>query len=215
MYNIDELASLKRNDIDSLKSLISLQKINERLPYRPDAATLLRRASFYASTNNLDFLVDIENTRWLVFEVREIIRDYSSTMNVNDIWTQAFALYKDPMYNDQLTNEEAEKQGISNKDFDASSVEDEAIRKYFKVCLWSEGDFYTTLDIMQQLTLKYPLQKFSKIGIGKAMKRMGFKADRKIVNGNRVRGFYAKMIQGEYQTEKNVNELFDDKEKPF
>lgn len=219
IYNIDELASLKRNDIDSLKSLISIDKINERLPYAASSVTLKRRSSFFASTNNTDFLVDIENTRWLVFEVQEILRAYSSEMNVDDVWTQAYALYLDSQFNDQLTKEESDSQAKLNKTFEASSAEDEAIKKYFKVCSKEMGDFYSTFDVVQELTIKYPSQKFNTTGVSKAMMRIGFLRGRKIINGNRQRGFFAKLEQGDYKedvTSIAQQEIFlPDNSKPF
>ncbi len=198
-YNIDELASLKKIDIDGLKSLISIDKINERLPYGSSAVTMRRRANFFASTNNMQFLVDIENTRWLVFELITIDRKYSQTIPIDQVWAQAYALYNDPEFNDQLTQEESEIQEGENKGFNYQSPEEEAIKMHFRVCDRSQGSFYSTFDIMNHLNEMYPKAKFSSIGIGRAMKNIGFIDGRKVINGKKQRGFYAEMIKGDYQ----------------
>ena len=208
-YNIDELASLKKNDIDSLKSLVSIDKISERLPYGSTAITMKRRGNFLASTNNLDFLVDIENTRWLVFEILNIDRDYSKTIDIHKVWAQAYALYKDANFDDQLSKSESEIQGNNNKDFNYSSPEEEAIRKHFKVSNKQMGQFYSTFDVQHHLSCIYPSQKFNSISIGRAMKICGFVEGRKKVNGQRQRGYYAEMIKGAYE-----DDLTDEK-KPF
>ena len=219
IYNIDELASLNKNDIDSLKSLISIDKINERLPYAASSTTLIRRSSFFASTNNTDFLVDIENTRWLVFEVQEILRGYSSTMNVHDIWKQAYALYLDSSFNDQLTKEESQTQQKSNNLFEYSSNEEEAIAKVFGLCEKSEGIFFSTFDIINELTLRFPVQKFNANSVSRTLKKLGFKRDRKRINGNQIRGYYVKISNGKYEEDVcliNQKEIFVNEEnKPF
>jgi len=215
-YNIDELASLRKNDIDSLKSLISIDKINERLPYGSSAVTMRRRANFFASTNNTQFLVDIENTRWLVFDLQKIDRAYSKTMDVDQVWAQAYHLFKDPEFNDQLTQEESEIQAGENKGFNYQSPEEEAIKMHFKVSN-ADGSFYSTFDIMVHLNEMYPKASFSSIGIGRAMKNIGFKDGRKVINGKKQRGFYAEMIKGNYSDDAgDQKNLFDDDgKKPF
>lgn len=212
MYNIDELASLRKMDIDALKSLISLMKINERLPYGQSSVTMFRRANFWASTNNMNFLTDTENTRWLVFELEDIDRAYSTTINVNDIWRQAYALYKDPSFDDQLTKEEENEQAKVNTDFNYQSIEEEAIKKHFKVVKnEGEGSFYSTLDIISRLTDSYPKSNFKVAQTSVAMKNLGFLYGQKRINGKRQRGYYAEMITGNYTSDTcatNGNTLF-------
>lgn len=202
MYNIDELASLRKNDEAGLKSLVSLQKINERLPYGQSAVTMFRRVNFFASANDKNFLTDTENTRWLIFELQGIDRDYSSIMNVNDVWRQAYALYKDPNFNDQLTKEEESEQANLNVDFNFQSIEEEAIKKHFKVVKnEGEGDFFSIFDIVNELSIKHPNQKFNTVQMGRAMKNLDFLSGRKSINKKQQRGYFAKMVTGSYQAD--------------
>lgn len=199
IYNIDELASLRKLDIDALKSLISSDKITERLPYGTSAVTMKRRANFFASTNNTQILTDTENTRWLVFELLGIDRGYSSSIDIHDVWAQAFALYRDEEYSDQLSKDEENLQEGVNKEFNVTSPEDEAIKSHYKVCADGEGHFYSVFDITNALIEKYPSFKFNTVAVGKSMKNIGFLDGRKTINGQRVRGYYAKNTLGEYK----------------
>lgn len=198
-YNIDELASLRKIDVDALKSLISIDKIAERLPYGSTAVTMRRRVNFWSSTNNTEFLTDTENTRWLVFELLDIDRAYSKTIDINKVWAQAYALYKEPNYNDQLTKDEEKIQEATNKDYNVQSVEDEVIKKHYRVCQRGEGDFYSTFDILDWLTGMYPKLKLNTVAIGRALKNLGFIDGRKTINGKQQRGFYADQKQGVYK----------------
>ena len=70
LINLDELETLKKNDIGSLKTIMTLDHENLRPPYGRYSAYLKRRASFVGSINNTDFLNDATGSRrFLVFEV--------------------------------------------------------------------------------------------------------------------------------------------------
>jgi hypothetical protein len=210
IYNIDELASLRKLDIDALKSLISSDKITERLPYGSSAVTMRRRSNFFASTNNTQILTDTENTRWLVFELLGIDRDYSDNIDINDVWAQAFALYRDPSFSDQLDREEEQQQAGVNKNFNAESIEEQAIKAQFKVVEQGEGFFYSIFDLVNHLNISYTSQKFNSVAVGKAMKIIGFKDGRKSINNQRQRGYYVLRAQGDYKedTTEGINKQF-------
>jgi hypothetical protein len=208
IYNIDELASLRKLDQDALKSLISSDKITERLPYGTSAVTMKRRANFFASTNNRGILTDTENTRWLVFELLGIDRKYSQEIDIHKVWSQAFALYRDEEYSDQLTKDEEHTQEGTNKDFNAETPEDEAIKSHYKICKEGEGEFYSVFDITVHLASAYPSFKFSAIAVGRTMKLSGFADGRKTLNGQRVRGYYAKKNIANYKEDNGQTKAF-------
>ena len=87
LINMDELATLSKTEINSLKSLISKDKINVRLPFARRTSVHPRRANFIGSTNNDEFLTDeTGSVRWLCFEIEgtlnfdyKIIIDFGST----------------------------------------------------------------------------------------------------------------------------------------
>lgn len=208
IHNIDELGGIGKKNIDSLKSLISSDKISERLPYGSSAVTMRRRVNYFASTNNRGILTDTENTRWLVFELLGIDRKYSKEIDIHAVWSQAFALYRDPEYNDQLTKGEEDIQEGVNRDFNAESPEEEAIKAHYKVVEAGEGNFYSVFDITNELVQKYPSFKFNTVAVGRSMKNIGFKDGRKTINGQRVRGYFAKPTLGEYKEDTNQTKAF-------
>lgn len=208
IHNIDELGGISKKNIEALKSLISIDKISERLPYGATAVTMKRRVNYFASTNNRGVLTDTENTRWLMFDLIGIDRKYSQEINVHQIWTQAYALYKDPNFSDQLNKAEEETQEGTNKNFNAETAEEEAIKSHYKVCAKGEGDFYSVFDITNALTEKYPSFKFNTVAVGRSMKNIGFLDGRKTLNGQRVRGYFAKATIGEYKEDTGQTKAF-------
>lgn len=204
IYNLEELASLSNIDVNRLKSIISTAVIKERKAYARDVIEQPRRANFFGSTNKTEFLTDTENTRWLCFNLDSIDWGYKKEVDINKVWAQAYALYNDPTFDDQLTKEEAQLRDGKNKDYEINDYEKELIKRNFKVCEPGEGDFYTNADIVDALSADGTKRIESRF-IGKNMVQLGFKRDVRKVNGHTVRGYFAKKIIGNY-----VNE-----EKPF
>ena len=82
IINIDELSVMSKIDVNTLKSFISKNTINARLPYDRKSSLMHRTASFCGSTNRSDFLTDeTGSVRWQIFEVLEI----NQSINFSDI----------------------------------------------------------------------------------------------------------------------------------
>jgi len=192
--NLDELAGMSKMDINKVKSLISQSVVRERRPHARQATTMVRRASFWATTNESEFLIDTVNTRWLVFEVEGIDwKGYTSTLNVHQIWAQAYYAYTHDV-DFELTDEEADKQQRGNKEFEAAEIEKELIKQYFS----SEGStsFYAKPDIINKLQENSTVKLNAKF-VAKQMRQLGFKETVRKINGHSIRGFMAQMIKGQ------------------
>lgn len=217
IYNIEELSDMKNTDVNRLKAMISQAIIKERKPYAHDVEPVVRRCSFFGSTNNSQFLTDTENTRWLCFNVKNINWNYSK-VDIHGVWSQAFALFQQG-FDDQLSEDENTHQQQRNKEHEVSDVGKELIAKYFQPC--SKFDisarFYTVADVVQQLTFHTDGGvKFNDRLIGKNMIQLNFTPDRKRINGNIVRGYYAKEIKGQYlDTDGTIPEQTEKSELPF
>ena len=71
--HLDELETLKSNDISAIKSFITRQRISLRSAYGRYKSNYIRRASFLGSVNDDKFLTDTTgNRRWLVFKTFKI-----------------------------------------------------------------------------------------------------------------------------------------------
>jgi hypothetical protein len=79
------------------------------------------------------------------------------------------------------------------------------------------AQFYTIADIVQQLTYHTDGRvKFNDRLIGKNMIQLNFNPDRKRINGNIVRGYYAKEIKGNYSdTDEKIEIIKEENELPF
>jgi len=198
IYNLEELASLSNIDINRLKSIISMASIKERKAYARDAIEQPRRANFFASTNKTEFLTDTENTRWLCFNMESINWGYTTEVDIHKVWSQAYALYKDPKFSDQLTKEEAQARDAKNKNYEINDYEKELIKRHFKICLENEGEFYSNADILEILQEDGSKNLNSRF-IGKNMVQLGFNRGIRKINDHTVRGYFAKRTTESYK----------------
>ncbi len=177
IINMDELATLNKTELNALKSFISKDKINVRLPYERKAVLLPRRANFIASTNKDEFLTDeTGSVRWLCFELKDKIDfTYKEKIDIDNIWRQAYTLYNDN-FQYQLTPEEIIENEAANRKFQITGAEYDLIPRYY-----SPGDdcqtsiFLTATEILSAISKLHPELKVSPINIGKALAYLGYK----------------------------------------
>lgn len=198
IYNLEELASLSNVDVNRLKSVISTATIKERKAYAVNAVEQPRRANFFGSTNKTEFLTDTENTRWLCFNLINIDWNYKKKIDINKVWAQAFALYGDENFDDQLSEEETKLRDIKNKDYEINDYEKELIKRHFVVCEKHEGVFFSNADILDALQIDGG-KKLENRFIGKNMIQLGFLRGTKTLNGHKVRGYFVKKRISEYR----------------
>ncbi len=199
IINLDELSILSKADINSLKSILSKEKNKVRKPYAKTATTAPRRANFFGSTNKTEFLNDESGSvRWLCFELTAQINwDYKKDLCIDDIWRQAYYLYKNN-FNYQLTPEEIKENEIVNQNYQETTPEIELIQKHFTPgTKEAHQKFYQTTEFFNILTQKYPNMRFSVNNIGKALKMLGFKRCSKRFEGFPIKGYYINYINVE------------------
>jgi len=192
IYNLEELSSLKNVEVNSLKAIISKAAVKERRPYGKMEVESPRRCNFFGSTNKEEFLTDDVNTRWLCFTIDNIDFDYSKDVDMNQVWAQAFSLYKTG-FDYQLTKEEREIRETDNKNFEVRSNESELITKYFTVVKSAakHAEFMSSTDIslfiqnMEKRNL--PMNRYA---IGRAMSQLGFVKGKRRINGVQSRGYW-------------------------
>jgi predicted P-loop ATPase len=176
IINMDELATLSRTDLNSLKSFLSKDSINVRLPYEARVSIKPRRANFVGSTNKDEFLTDeTGSVRWLCFELTDNINfDYSKDININDIWRQAYSLYKSG-FPYQLTTEEIAENEKANKQYFVNTPEMDLIPKLYRPATKEKHDeFLNSTDIQNQISIQFPHIRLTAQAIGKALVSLGF-----------------------------------------
>ncbi|MGN6802380.1 MAG: VapE domain-containing protein [Ginsengibacter sp.] len=175
LINLDELSSLAKHEINSLKALFSKDIINERLPYERKASIIHRVASFIGSTNMSEFLTDeTGSVRWLCFEIKEIDWRYKREVNINRCWAQAVGMIKDGIPA-ELNREEIEENEARNAKFQQRSTEAEIIPNFLAPGKETDpdADFMTASDVLIYLS-GFTSIRFSKVSIGRAMPICGF-----------------------------------------
>lgn len=159
IINLDEIDRLYRQDQKNIKSWISKDSVKARRPYAIKQERMSRRASFFGTANEDDFLTDeTGSVRYVVFRLNDKAKEpsinqrYNTEIDINNIWTQAYALFIDSDFNHNLTREETEQNQRENELFKHYTPEMELIGKYF-----SPGgpdnhtDFLTATEITERI----------------------------------------------------------------
>lgn len=175
LINLDELSSLAKHEINSLKSLFSKDLINERLPYDRKNSIIHRVASFIGSTNMAEFLTDeTGSVRWLCFEIKSIDWKYAKIIDINKVWSQAFWMIKEGLESD-MNKHDIEENEKRNAKFQQLSSEAEIIPQFLKPA--AENDFaavfLTSTEILMYF-LSFTSIRLNKVMIGRAMPLCGF-----------------------------------------
>ena len=181
IINLDELANISKHDINQLKSYLSTQWVKVRPPYGEKPIRTPRRASFFGSTNDTEFLTDrTGNVRWVCFEIESI--NYSvetgyRSLNINDLWAEAYYLYKKGA-SGELTSDETKANELANQNHMVISIEKEGILKYFSPCDNENDLLYaemTTSEIMSEISKRTNCGKLNPKIMGQMLETMGFK----------------------------------------
>lgn len=200
IINIDELSVMSKIDVNTLKSFISKNTINARLPYDRKSSLMHRTASFCGSTNRSDFLTDeTGSVRWQIFEVLEIDFNYSKEININQVWAQAyFNAFERKNYNPELTAEDIQENEKRNEKYKQVSLEQEIILIHFEK---SENkiDFLTATDIMLAMNNALGV-RLNIIKIGKALTTLNYERIK-----HSKRQVYGYLIKRKIEESKNDN----------
>lgn len=177
IYNLEELATISKFEINRLKAIISQIGTRDRKPYGRQAENIVRRCSFFGSTNRTTFLTDDINTRWLCFEIKKINWNYTTEVDKLQVWAQAYDLYKSG-YDCELTQKEGDLRDLRNERFAVSTIEEELLLKYFQPCKETDfgSQFMTSTSILEKLMLytrdvRLPI---TNIWLGRALAKHGF-----------------------------------------
>lgn len=89
-------ATTRKADREALKDFITKHEVTFRVPYEPHPVTKPSLTSFIGTINNENgFLTDpTGNRRFLTVRLRSIDWAYLNVVDINQVWAQAYALYK-------------------------------------------------------------------------------------------------------------------------
>lgn len=181
LINLDELATFNKTDVESLKSVITQDRVILRKAYGKANTRLWRRASFCGSINKDQFLTDFTGSRrFLVFQITTINIDSSN--NLDNCYRQALHLYKTG-FQYWFDKDEIQVVESNNQRFYDTSMEEELIMRHYMIPTEEDyGQFdyvkyYQTTDLAMQLASKYNkinVNDTYKKRLGQALKKLGY-----------------------------------------
>ena len=181
---------------DYINKLCSYIKLRNPERFERKAKKLSRRASFIGSTNMTEFLSDpTGNVRWIPFEITGIDWNYSTEINIDDVWKQAYSLYKSGFAPD-ITAEEVKENEEENKQFIVVSPEMELIMKYYSPGTKESYDLFRTTGEIE-IGLKEATNGMAKLSnhqLWKALRMLGFMRDNRYEKGKEypIKAYYLK-----------------------
>ena len=182
---LEELDNMKPQQVNQLKAITTDPSVNERAAYARYRERRDHISSFCGTGNNPRFLTDLTgNRRWLPFLVNSIDSPYEHPFNYTELYSQAYALWRNG-FAYWLSHDENAELEIHNREFEDHSMEEELIQTYFRKPSENEvGEFYTAARIIETINMavKIPL---SARNIAIWMNRLGYQQRR---HGN-VRGW--------------------------
>jgi predicted P-loop ATPase len=179
IINLDELATFTKSDINRIKEVFSKETVKSRRPFAKRETTMTRRASFFASTNDDEFLTDVTgNVRWLVFKIDNINHDSGGkkgyqSIDINSVWSQAYTLYKQG-YKYQLSKDELERSEEKNKSHMINTIEMELISQYYEMGTTEKFDMmFSSTEFLNDLQSR-TTAKLNNVSFTKAKKFLKF-----------------------------------------
>lgn len=152
LIELDEISALSPRELDTLKSIITMEGIDKRSPYAQYSKERKRLATFCASTNHEEILTDpTGNRRFLVFKVDHILSPFDNPIPYDKVYAQAAHLAKNGFqyWFDDEDNKIVES---LNSEFTVISAEEENIRTYFRQPREGEkGQFFQVHDVINYI----------------------------------------------------------------
>lgn len=199
IINLDEMATLNRNSIESVKSAITTRSVTLRKAYARAETTAKRRASFCGSINRQEFLTDLTgNRRFLIVTAKSIKLNFD--FDVDMLFSQAVSLYKGEHTTDSKPFRywftEAENQDLefyNDKYRSKSSIEQIMVRHFYPPdesdIISNKVEYMQSADILAYLTDKDRYNKMNfndtyEKTIGMVLHKLGFKKTKKRVSGH-------------------------------
>lgn len=176
LINIDELEVLSRKQLGSLKQLLTKESVKIRRPYGRINENMPRRASFISSINDKEFLTDLTGSRrFLIFEALTI--DYKHSINMDDVYSQAVALWKSG-FKFWFDTDEITEINRYNERYRVKTIEEEIVLNMYEPCeKGMETSRKTASEILTEIhhNNKNNITNWNLIQLGKLLKHLGFK----------------------------------------
>jgi predicted P-loop ATPase len=194
VWEVPELgATTRKADREALKDFISKEWTIFRQPYAITNTKKPALSSFIGTINSENgFLNDPSGTRrFNVITINSIDWNYSKEIDINNIWCEAYQLYKSDNFNYRLTPDEGKAHDTLNGEYTYKTFVDEILDAYISIT-GEADDFISTLGLvraLKALDCKGLDDAISK-KVKSWMQQKGIeKPKQKSINGKKLRGF--------------------------
>ena len=153
----DELAGLRKTEVEEIKSTLSTTTYRYRAPYDSIIRGHKRRVSFCGTTNEDQFLTDHTGSRrFLVHTIRGVEFDALQRFDVAPVWAQVKAQHELGVPH-WFTAPEVVELNERNKRFTTETYADSLLRRYVRPGDYVENEsrFYTASELAQRLAELY------------------------------------------------------------
>lgn len=182
IWEVAELGSTtRRQDVDALKSFITLESVTVRKSYDRHEIQKPAMASFIGTINNeTGFLTDTTgNRRYLSVNLTSIDHSYEKTVPIAQLWAQAYAIWNAGSESHRLAPEEITARDEINSIYQMEDPFEGWIMKYYDVdpdeLKW-RATTQEIVDVVQDKGVKGDT-KGIQMGVAKALKAMGLSRD--------------------------------------
>jgi hypothetical protein len=185
----DEMSGKSKGEEKKMKSTLSRQQMDLRVPFGRTASSL-QRIAVMCGTDNLDEILNDPsgNRRLLPVSIKKVDTNAYNTIDKGLLFYELYLEYM-AGYNFELTNEDIKLLNDSTQQFKQSIPEEELLAKYF-LTPDSPTDKRiverTASDICDYLKVRTRLH-ISNLTIGKYLKKMGFLQRHKKINKTTIR----------------------------
>lgn len=190
IINLEELEDIKKSS--ALKDIITKESTKIRRPYGRNNEKIIQYASFVASINKKQFLVDkTGNRRFLCFEVLERTNE-NHKIDMDLVYSQAYFLFQNGekyWFDDEIALIEA-----NNKNFAESNSLESIIGLHFEPTSKnvSGSSFYTSTEFINYLKEeKLFSDEVNNVEMGKTLVKLGFE---RIKGKDSCIGYYIRKI---------------------
>lgn len=172
---LDEFDNLSSRELAVFKSLMTMDKVDRRAAYARHSENRTRIATFFGSTNNLNYLNDdYGNRRCLSVMVESIDSPYENPINYEQLYAQAYSLLKKG-FRYIFTSEDYKMLAEHNTEFESASVEEENIKTYFRQPREGEkGEFLQVADAIRHIQLFSTGIRLNQTRTRDAFRKLGF-----------------------------------------
>lgn len=189
IINFDEFVAITKNTAEATKKILSCTEVNINTTF---TQTIPRIGSGVFTSNKTKemggFLTpSMGYRRFATVELEKIIHGYSKTVDVRQLWAEAYFLYKNPKFNHIWDMADFEEFKDYNAKYLIETPALQLIKEYYRMpeegeeCLWKQP-----IEILQDLRkakkITGGMTNVSDVSLGMALRGMGFERKSKKIN---------------------------------